>query len=166
MLSINHRNQRIYNHSTITNWMVQVDTDAPYFGMILVLPHYYAVGEYTAEGFVGETPYSGSGQSNITATGINDIFRNPLVSLLYRNYTITFEGYLNLSSTTSESLFQGNHKGEFTGMSAGGNEYFVAGELANVYGEHNMDWLPLQNYLAEFLAELFAETPYADIIKP
>lgn len=166
MLATPHRNQRIYNHSVITNWMVQVDTDIPSFAVILVLPHYWAIGEYQAEGFVGETPFNGSGECNLTAKGIDEFFRNPLLSVPYENFTLTPDGYLNLSSATGEPIFAGNHDGVFDGMIAGGNEYFVGGELASIYSTHHIDWIPLQQYLSTFLEELFAKTPYADIIKP
>lgn len=113
-----------------------------------------------------ELPFNGSGQSHLTATGTGEWIPYPIAYTAYVNYTVTSDGYLNLSSATTQNIRVADHYGHFEGLNAGDEENYLTSELVQMYHQQYFEWLPFDQYLTEFLKELFGETPYAEIIKP
>lgn len=85
----------------------------------------------------------------------------------FNNFGLTSDGYVDLSvSELDQHANLYDLKPTFYGLLAGGREQDVNMFLTRRYqdgGDANL-WLRLGDHLTEYLGEVFAETPFADII--
>lgn len=154
----------IHNHSNIGIWSVLAYMDDMTFSVTLDFPEIKVNGEYDIKGWLGSTEITGSGKANLTSEQSFGV--DPYLVLIFENFKVTPEGFVNLSDAEQSIEFESGFHGDFENLWAGNSTDFMRMILADhIFKFQILEWWPLGQYLESFLQEVFANTSYSDIIQ-
>lgn len=122
-------------------------------------------GSYNVEGVLyASVPVAVSGSSLFFLTNTGAHYTG---TVYISNYAITSDGYVDLSGTEArQNIKLLDVSPLFYELVAGGLEQDVTMWLRRRYQDDSQQnlWMPVGEYLKQYLGEVFAKTPYADII--
>lgn len=159
-----YRNQTVFGHSKIRNWDAGSTVALSHLSVLLDIEPFYVVGAYQIDGTSEwmNTTITGKGQLNMTA--YSKALEVSTLVLEYDNYTITAEGYLNLSAASLTPRILGDITGTLEEFQAGESEWYFREVVHLIYLGQLPTWIPVTDYLTNFLQEAFDKTPFSDII--
>lgn len=156
------RNQKMFNHSIVTNLQARALLDEIEFRVGIDMLEYSVIGEYTVEANISDTLVFASGESKFTA--VPRFLFNPAVYIFIRNYWVNQEGYVSIRNADIRTIYSDSFIGTFPELGASLAEKVTGAYLEIVFPTRLNDWCPLDKYVLTYLQEVLDETTYADII--